>query len=497
MSQTSELFFLNPFRSYLNQPNPLRIYGRTRLLFQLVNLLFVSNVPAPCIISGPRYIGKSTLIQALQNKTYMRDLMGNKFPKTYSLDNIEFIRVSMKNYAGSEKFEQFLRYLLANAQTSSGVSLGKNTSKIQSDGMWNSMKDMITAAHPDLQQRRLVIILDDAGDFIKNNLNKEMDRDLKRTSQDVGMFLLIDDPIEDIIPPYNRMPHSTSFFLSIINYINVAPITPADAQQMIQELLDPPGEQPATSLPASQRRGRSAAQPPATENYPTQAWSDAEIAMILRVAGTHPYLLLQTCAIYYDLYPLVGDRDQATLDNLEQRLIAEALRQDAIRQLLAFYWEKSSAIEQQRLIESANGGNYSIKDGNQHAEILHLAKRSLLIASQAGTQYDLFSEVFASFIRLQASRMPEPVSALTSIEGILSPVEMRLWRYLQSRPRQLIVIDELITGVWDGNHVGRNNLDGILFALRRKLDSAGYRGAEVIRNLRGKGYEFHPEAMSG
>ncbi len=497
MSQTRESFFLNPFHIYLNQPNPLRIFGRNRLLFQLVNLLFVGDVPASCIISGPRYIGKSSLTQTLQNKAYMRDLMANTFPVSYSLENIEFIRVSMKNYTGSTKFEQFLWYLRANAQTSSGVDLGENTSKKQDDDVRYSMKDMITAAHPELRQRRFVVILDDAGDFIKNNLENDMDRGLRRTSHDVGMFLLIDDPIEDIMPPRDRTQSNTSFFLNIINYINVAPITLADAQQMIHELLNSPGEQLQTFLPAAERHYSIAAQPTATENFPTQDWSDAEVAMILRVAGTHPYLLLQTCAIYYDMYPQVVERDNAALDNLEQRLIAEALRQDAIRQLLMFYWEKSTDIEQQRLNESANGKNYSIKDGNQHDEILHLAKRTLLIESEDGTQYNLFSEVFASFIRLQASRKPETPSTLTGIEEKLSPVELRLWRYLQSRPRQLIEIDELISSVWDGNPANRNNLDGILFALRRKLDSAGYRGTEVIRNLRGKGYEFHPEAMNG
>ncbi|NCC37121.1 MAG: winged helix family transcriptional regulator, partial [Chloroflexia bacterium] len=87
---------------------------------------------------------------------------------------------------------------------------------------------------------------------------------------------------------------------------------------------------------------------------------------------------------------------------------------------------------------------------------------------------------------------PAPSDQLAYLEHELTPIDRKLWNYLQQHPDQICTREELLEHVWGAEETSARGLEAAIYRIRAKLHEVGVGNWEYIQTSRGQGYKFVP-----
>jgi hypothetical protein len=226
---------------------------------------------------------------------------------------------------------------------------------------------------------------------------------------------------------------------------------------------------------------------PIREIQGVRCFPEKDITLLLKQAGSHPYLLILGGKLLWEIrerYGLLDKADQLSIDI--QNILIERLYENAERRFKA-YWDKLSRNEQWLLIDLFN-----MKTPSSGNLLLHKMLNSGLIRLDSEGKPAFFSALFQRFVKSQVN--------LLSIDEI-SPAytERKLFQYLEKNRGRPCAFDEIAQEVWllplDRNEKKmRRRIQVLVSRLNNRLQEKHV--GLIVKNVRNSGYELIEESSS-
>lgn len=461
----------NPYKTMLLTFQPNRVYGWEREIISILQVVTAAD-PTSYAIYGIRAIGKSTLLKYLKHPRGAMHHFADYVNPEYGAGGIRRVLWVYINFHRLEEDVNIFFVMYEHLYDELEVENLLNLLQLDEPNReWpkNIAARMLRQTAQRLDRHhgiRVVFLMDDFDiPLLAPQLDRNDDRLLRTISYEAALVIATDEPISEMMPDIA----DDSPLLGILKPEPIGLISEPAARRLITEPLLPAN---VTYLPQ-------------------------EVDMLLQVAGRQPFLLTAACEVYFDMRTEFDDiaaqfstpQGQA---EVRVQLLNRLMVQPHIKNVLSLMWSKHGR-DHELLVRMANTPN-----GITGSPAARLATRALAYLDRERGTYRLFSQLFAHFVRQQASvtvpAMPTASSPreekdvlVNQISASLSPIDRAVFEYLATKQNAVCTFDELIEAVWTDGDGTKRALEAAVHRLRRSVPP-GY----SIRNVRGKGYKYEP-----
>lgn len=441
----------NPFLDRGPVREPAQFFGRRGEVRKLVQVLG-ARVPQSVSVIGERRIGKTSLLNFLSAPGgalfEFSSLLGRR--ETEYL----FIRADLSALKTRELNGPlfFFRLLFKNLEKAVREKTGQTFPVFEQ--YWNngsvaelvefglgSYLDEVKRIAPKLA---ILFLLDEADPLIRQGVGAL----LRSLIQDrpIAFVICTRLPLIEIDPEREVSP----LFNMLAETIPLGLLTESDARQMVTTLSD-------------------------------DIFTPGELDFILQAGGMHPDF---TCVAARRVWETKQEKRDFVPDEIFSQIAFDL--EPACQSL----WDGMTS-EEQAVCEQINSDPQIEKVENRAVQILR--RKGVLNAQNA-----LFSPVFAEFLSSKASPAPAESPSLRFRDGYvvygdfvarLSPIELKLLRYLFERARQVCTREEIHAAVWDEPYT-ENNAVKINITVQRMKGKLGQL-AELVEAVRGVGYRWN------
>ena len=214
-------------------------------------------------------------------------------------------------------------------------------------------------------------------------------------------------------------------------------------------------------------------------------FSAAETELLLELAGRHPYLLTLVGEHYVNLrndHPEISTRIQD--DATRGQVALQISSQPNVDDLFRLFWNPLSDEQKHVLLAIARGERVSFDA--QRDVLTALQQKALIELGFGEEQPQIFSRLFADFVRSSAD-------ARLALSG-LSPLDGRLFEYLQARPNETCTFPQLLAEFWEGADTSnKRGLEAAVHRIRTAIQDTVDTDWDYIQNVRGVGYKYVPK----
>ena len=354
-------------------------WGRHRELRLLSSYLLDSEQPQSCLITGPTYIGKTSLLchllarrhPAAAAQTQLSSAQKERLARTVEI----MLPMSDLIYAHADRFYQRLlpdmrKQLTAlAAQGQPALALPKHTASGDSATTLERFHELLDVACG--AGYRFHFLLDDFADVTQNPkaFDEEFFTQLRSTTQfyNVAWVLASEQPLLSLwdAPDIAQAP-----FFASLRQIHLGLLSQQEAEELLDETF---------------RRG-------------SRSITQDERAALLNIAGPHPTFLQLIGWHFYEARFARRMASRAAISDATHRYTAAA------RPLYNNLWEGLSTPERQALLAllpgNAPASAEEVTEDEESAPLKTLAQQhGLLRLAEDGEQYVPFGEGFAAFLR--------------------------------------------------------------------------------------------------
>lgn len=221
------------------------------------------------------------------------------------------------------------------------------------------------------------------------------------------------------------------------------------------------------------------------------AFTEEETRFLLDCAGRHPFLLTLACDYYFQHHRPGLKLDHA---NVRERMIHEMLALPEVTKYCTTIWYQLSP-QQQHLVQLIAQRVPVATIEHYRIALKEVMSRALLAETEATGEYRLFAQIFEHYVLEHIHTVAydlAPSDQLANIEHELTPIDRKLWNYLQQHPDQICTREELLEHVWGTEETSARGLEAAIYRIRAKLHEVGIGNWEYIQTSRGQGYKFVP-----
>lgn len=338
----------NPYQASHPISDPNDFFGRKtecQLLYEM--LLSGESVN----ITGPRRIGKSSLLKVLPTPEMQKNIFGEEVFKQYEA----FASVNLQNAAQQTPFQVFSKI---------GEQLRANGLEINAPDSYANFEAMLKTFTE--QKIRLIVLIDEFDAVTQNTeFNETFFNTLRAYQQDflVSYFIASVKSVKEIADHIKNV----SPFFNIFRYLPLSLLTEDATNDLIC-------------------KDDSLAQ---------------FIGFVKLTAGRHPLFISQLCFYLFHFQhfePFSSDKEM--LDTVLHRFLKEAIAH------FEYYWEHLSTDERDVLKKLAQGKQ---PDGNDVADVIELEQKALIVRNNGHAA--IFSSAFEGFVKaVEFSETEEKVS---------------------------------------------------------------------------------------
>lgn len=221
------------------------------------------------------------------------------------------------------------------------------------------------------------------------------------------------------------------------------------------------------------------------------SFAEEDVRFLIEETGGHPYLLILAGSVLLDVSRRIGSPDDnPTPITQEHTQYIRARLQEVCKRSFQLYWEQLELEDRDALRGVLNPASLSEA---QRKRLASLEDKGLIDYDLKTKRYNIFSPLFAEFIRNTASENTFSVYRLD-----LTGLEANLYDYLRRHPNKICTFDELWQEVWAsssheadlGQDSIRRRMQVTVSRLRKKIQDAA--GEDII-GVREQGYRFIPK----
>lgn len=286
------------------------------------------------------------------------------------------------------------------------------------------------------QKIRPLLLLDDF-DIAFERLSRDQATRLRPLRDIVSFVLVTERPLQKVNPIA-----AGSTFFQILLHVRFRGLTPPEADYFVR--------QPAIIAGA--------------------AFPDQDVEFLLAQAGCFPYLLVLASAALWEtrekLVRLEHIKVSMPLPD-EHRLVLQGRLREEFVGTFQLYWDQLGHDERQAVEKLVRGEASRKWSEREQAALAPLEEKGLIKLEKGG--YEVFSLLFADYVRDSLSTAQTPAKALSGMES-------KLYEYLKRNFNRICTFEDLGREVWETS-LGRNEEE------RRKI----IRGMHVtVSRLKGR-----------
>jgi hypothetical protein len=445
----------NPFYAML-KTNPPRLIGREDELRQLLR-----GVTGPTTgayqIACFRGIGKSAILRFIAHPNGAQQQCRHFIQRPYSEPGgLALIYLDCALHTEERLTNLLLNKTLATAALSEFADIGQDLEPAQ--------RLLRIYAKAEQNHKRVVVLLNHFGQLFEKMKMDEANQ-LRPLVQEASFIIASEQPLVDL-----NEPTYASWFGTMAMEVNLDPLAPHHARELIDVALEPVYVQSEMNKPAQ----RSFAAP----------YFD-----LLPLTGYHPAYILRGAAVLYEL-----TQDLFAVDpDVLQRITRDRLYLHTFKAEFKRYWDKLLDPRQKALL--ARLVKEEIDPGQDFGRLQLLRYLGLVVWE--GGRFKPFSTLWEDFIKdnlgsLQSTPPPTAVSRPTlPLNTDLTPRQQQLITYFQQYPHEIRDYTDILNSVWRRPATPKDLrlLRETVRQLRPKLEE---RAVGEIVNHRGRGYEYRP-----
>ncbi len=452
----------NPYTPMLISYSARHVFGRDSMVSAILQAISGPETNGQAI-SGMRSMGKTTLLRFLKDPDGALQRFGGALHPDYQPGSSrQFVFVLLDCHGYSAEDDIFYDMLCELEELIEDEDLGEqvHVPSLSADAPPEDLLAALRQALRDLDEigLRVVFLMDDFEEALPHvSLDDER---LLRSLSDMAVFIIV---TEDPLSVYRGSRElGDSPLLSILRPMSLGLLKESAARQLITQPL------------------ADAAEP----------FSEAEIRLLLGVAGQHAFSLTAACEQYFDMrrdYPDLSQRleAEAARTAFAQQFIFRLSRAPHVDRVLNLIWGRLSDEEHQVLIQMP-GTLVDVQSPLANAAE-RLTPKGLVRFDPVSGQYTVFSALFAYFIQQRAAQPAAPaLDAHALLNADLTPIDRELLKYLLERANTVCSFDELRRAVWKDPDTSKRALEAAVYRLRGHLEAAKQRA--TIKNVRGQGY---------
>jgi hypothetical protein len=463
---------VNPFSTMLTTFDPLRFFGR-RYFRELILPGVSSSEPSSFAISGLPSIGKTSLLKYLCHPQGARvldqDLLREYRPGGRPNRQLDFVYLDCVDVRADSLWQTLYCAVFETGREWDGVPPVADESK--GTEAKRALEHQLKRSHS--EGFRVVICLDNLDSALKS-ISSEEETFLRYLTTFAAFVIATEKPLVDL----NR------------DRLTVAGIKKLSSLSPLMQVMP---SRPLGLLTGEEARELITA-PVRAEDEARQFTKD-EVAFLLELAGTHPFLLTRVCEYVFRLrLENPGLRELlSTSERVREHVRSQMGSMLDVGGHFGLFWEQLGEAEQRTLLKIANG---ETPDGEgEQLALTDLRKRALIYEDLREGRYHVFSGLFADYVRQQRP-FPNP-GRVEEIGASLPPLDRKLFKYLVAHPGKVCSVAELSEKVWEDPDVSKRGVEAAIHRVRARIQEVCGVEWDFIRNVRGIGYKYVPQENFG